>query len=116
MKGPHRHAVLAGGLLMLLSGCGISAEVEPVPAVATTSIDVTDNVFEPATAEVAAGETVVWRWVGEEEHDIVADEFEHAAQTDGTFEHRFDEPGTYAYRCNLHFEMVGVVKVTETSS
>jgi plastocyanin len=32
--------------------------------------------------------------------------------TEGTFSHRFTQPGTYDYLCTLHPNMTGVIEVT----
>jgi plastocyanin len=32
--------------------------------------------------------------------------------SEGTFHHRFDEPGTYDYVCTLHPNMTGTIEVT----
>jgi plastocyanin len=59
---------------------------------------------------------VTWRWQGEEEHNVVADDFESPTQTTGRFAHTFAEPGTYAYECTLHFFMRGEVVVTDADA
>lgn len=72
-----------------------------------------DNNFEPVAAEVAAGDTVTWTWEGEADHNVVGDAFESDVQREGTFEQRFDEPGTFDYRCTLHSGMTGTIVVTD---
>ena len=105
------------GLALVLAACsgdgGSSAAAqEPV---ATSQISVQDNNFEPEVAEVTAADTVTWTWEGSSEHNVVGDGFESDVQRDGTFERRFDEPGTYEYRCTLHGGMTGTVIVTDAS-
>lgn len=101
------------GLVLLLAGCGdeggSSASAQPV---ATSTISVQDNAFEPAAAEVAVGETVTWNWEGNSDHNVVGDGFQSDVQSGGSFTHQFDEPGTYEYRCTLHGSMNGRVVVT----
>jgi plastocyanin len=70
--------------------------------------------FEPATLEIAAGDTVTWTNADEELHAIVADDGSfHSRGIDGdvTFSLTFDKPGTYAYRCALHPHMSGTIVV-----
>lgn len=100
----------------LLAGCGAVGVVagvtdEPGPPVATSTVQVVDNDFDPPDAELAVGDTMTWRWEGEADHNVVGDGFESPVQNDGTFEHRFTQPGTYTYRCTLHGGMQGTVTV-----
>jgi len=100
--------------MALLAGCGAiasGATDEPGPAVATSTVQVVDNDFDPPDAELVAGDTMTWRWEGDSDHNVVGDGFESPVQRSGTFEHRFTEPGTYAYRCTLHGGMQGTVTV-----
>jgi plastocyanin len=114
---PQRYFLISSaiGLVLLLAACdnqgGSSASAQA--PVATSTISVQDNTFEPAAAEVAAGETVTWNWEGNSDHNVVGDGFESDAQSDGSFTHEFDQPGTYEYQCTLHGSMQGRVIVTE---
>jgi plastocyanin len=69
------------------------------------------NEFEPESMSVPTGTTVTWRWDEDVEHNIVADEFDSGNRSRGTFEHTFDNPGTYSYECTLHPGMTGEVTV-----
>jgi plastocyanin len=82
------------------------------PAGGGTTVTVDDNVFSPDELTVSEGDTVTWEWVGDEPHNVVGDDFESELQTEGTFEHRFDEAGTYDYLCQVHPGMEGAVEVT----
>jgi plastocyanin len=106
--------------LLLAVGCGGGAAGGLVDA--TAEVDAYDNSFRPGPLTVEAGTTVVWENRGRSYHDVVptdgggwgvtADTFGHGA----TYEHRFTEPGTYAYHCSLHGTptkgMVGTIIVT----
>jgi len=98
-----------------LSGCISQASGSPAASapVATNEISVMDNNFEPVAAEVTAGDTVTWTWEGEADHNVVGDAFESDVQREGTFEQRFDQPGTYDYRCTLHGGMTGTIVVAD---
>ena len=87
---------------------GPSASREPAEAVA-----VRDDLFEPEEVEVAAGETVEWNWEGNNPHNVSSDDFKSKIQTEGTFRHKFEDPGTYDYICTVHPSMVGSVTVTD---
>jgi plastocyanin len=67
--------------------------------------------FDPADVEVDAGTSVTWKWGGGVDHDVASDDFSSAIQNEGTFQHTFDQAGTYSYRCNLHPGMRGTVTV-----
>lgn len=103
---------------LLLTGCGGASAAgadEPGTPVATATVQVVDNDFEPPHAELTAGDTMTWRWQGSSDHNLVGDGFESPVQRDGTFAHRFSEPGTYEYRCTLHGGMDGTVTVITRS-
>lgn len=102
-------------LALALAGCSAQASgsTDTAAPVATTEVSVLDNNFEPVAAEIAAGDTVTWTWEGRADHNVVGDSFERDVQREGTFEQRFDEPGTYDYRCTLHGGMTGKIVVTE---
>lgn len=100
--------------VLMLTGCGaVVAGItdEPGPPVATSTVRVVDNDFEPPDARLTVGDTLTWQWQGDSDHNVVGDRFESPVQRDGTFEHRFTEPGTYTYRCTLHGGMRGSVTV-----
>jgi plastocyanin len=70
--------------------------------------------FEPATLEIAAGDTVTWSNSDDEIHAVVSDDggFRSGViEGDTQFAHTFDKPGTYAYRCALHPQMSGTIVV-----
>lgn len=85
-------------------------------------VDMTGSllVFEPATIEVKAGQTVVWKNSSREVHTVTADPDQATNARDVTlpkgaqkfdsgylnpsqsYEHTFRTPGTYQYVCTLH--------------
>lgn len=75
--------------------------------------------FEPAAIQIQTGTTVVWEWTGEGgQHNVVEEDgaFDSGEPEDGeeiTFEHTFEEAGTYLYVCEPHagLEMRGAVVV-----
>ncbi|EMA68679.1 halocyanin domain protein [Halorubrum aidingense JCM 13560] len=76
--------------------------------------------FEPAHVTVDVGTTVVWEWTGEGGgHNVyeVNERFESELTDEAgfTFEHTFDEPGTFEYVCTPHQTqgMAGSVEVVE---
>jgi plastocyanin len=74
-------------------------------------VRVDDNVFSPQVVTVAAGESVEWRWAGQNPHNVTADDFASPTRTSGVLYHRFERPGTHFYRCTIHTHMLGEVVV-----
>lgn len=78
--------------------------------------------FDPVAIEVSPGTLVRWVWTGDGgRHKVVHEGGEFESGMTGasgvTYEHTFDEPGTYLYYCEAHAEQVdmrGVVVVTES--
>jgi plastocyanin len=71
--------------------------------------------FEPAELTVAVGDTVTWTNNDSTGHDVAGDDFdsgESGGMAEGdTFEHTFDEAGTFDYVCTEHPGMEGTVTV-----
>jgi amicyanin len=71
--------------------------------------------FQPAEVTVSAGDTVTWTNNDSVGHDVTADSFssgEPGAMASGdTFEHTFEEAGTFDYVCTVHPGMEGTVVV-----
>jgi plastocyanin len=86
------------------------------PAVRASEVVVEDQEFNAPAIEVDAGTTVTWTFQDDDggefvAHNVVFDHFRSPDTTQGVYEHRFDEPGTYRYHCDLHFLMNGRVDV-----
>jgi plastocyanin len=111
-------AVLALALVAV-AGCGGSSDGEsagPGEAPEPNTVVLRDIAFKPKVLKVEAGTTVTWRFEDQGiSHDVKAEDGSFASEvTDsGTFEHTFDEPGTYPYVCTLHAtQMKGTIEVT----
>ena len=78
----------------------------------SATVDVIDNDFDPQTTTITAGESVLWTWTGNQEHNVQADDgsFASPTQTAGTFAHAFDTPGTYEYFCGIHSTASGTAQ------
>jgi plastocyanin len=77
-------------------------------------ISIEDFAFDPSVAIVPAGTEVVWRNADPAEHTVtsVSGDFgSDAIGSGGSFSRRFTEPGVYEYRCAIHPEMTGKVRV-----
>jgi plastocyanin len=96
-------------LMSLAAGCGACAAADA----RTLSVRIADMAFEPATVHAAVGDEIVWT-----NDDIV----DHTATAEGEAwdlevpvgkakSQRLAAPGTFAYRCRFHPNMVGSVTV-----
>jgi plastocyanin len=106
---------LAGLLALALSACSTSDAATDAPAADPGGPTVTleDLTYTPQTLTVPAGATVTWVWRdGAIAHDVKGDDFRSEVIAEGTFTHRFAQPGTYKYVCTLHPNMTGVIEVT----
>lgn len=82
---------------------------------AAATVRIVDFAFEPTNVAVPVGGAVSWRQAGAAPHTVTADggAFDSGIlDAGGEFGHRFTTPGTFAYRCALHPQMVGEVVVT----
>lgn len=76
--------------------------------------------FQPQTVEVPRGTTVVWENGDDTTHEptsgapgAIQPTFDVTiAGLDATGSFTFDQPGTYAYFCQLHTSMTGTVVVS----
>ena len=70
--------------------------------------------FNPEEVTIFTGGALMWEWDdGNIVHDVKGDDFKSELQKEGTFEHTFDEAGTYEYTCTVHPAMKGEVIVVD---
>jgi plastocyanin len=91
------------------------AEPGPEQAGEETVVNVTMS-FEPATVEIAAGDTVRWENTSGLPHTVTSTsggmDFDESLSSTGSVSITFDEPGTYEYECTIHPGMAGTVVVS----
>jgi len=96
-----------------LAACRQSDDIS-APAAGTVLVDMKDNFFQPETVTVTGGTTVRWTNKGTDVHTVTLDTVSLASEFLGPkwwFEARFDNPGTFAYHCARHPEMIGTLVV-----
>ena len=121
-------AALAGGLLLAGAVPALAQEL-PVDAsivqlqelpVDAPTVQLQGNAFLPGDAFVPAGTTVVFTNLDAEEHDVVPNDpnfsldmgfFSPVIAPGESWAFTFTVPGTYAYMCDLHANMVGTLTV-----
>lgn len=98
----------------LLASLATAAAVLAVagPALgAGKTVKVDDNFFRAKTVTITKGDTVTWKWVGSNPHNVKFASFSSKLQVNGTFKRRFTKRGTFRYRCTIHSGMTGKVVV-----
>jgi plastocyanin len=79
------------------------------------TVKVADYKFVSKTVHVKHGQTVTWKWVGEDPHNVTGKGFKSKTKKAGTFSHRFAKAGTYKYVCTIHgksYAMHGTIVVS----
>jgi plastocyanin len=98
-------------------GGGATTEEQAAPEASggSTEVSMKDIKFDPGEVTVNAGDTVTWVNDDSVGHDVTADGFKSGEpgemQNGDTFEHTFDEAGTFDYVCSVHPGMDGSVTV-----
>lgn len=69
------------------------------------------NYFAPASVDIAAGGTVTWVWSTATYHDVTGSFGSSGLRNSGAYSVTFSTPGQYAYECEAHPRMSGVVAV-----
>jgi plastocyanin len=84
------------------------------PAQTGTTVHIKNYTFVPASLTVVAGTTVTFVNDDDEPHTATARDksFDsEAIDTNGSWQHTFTKPGTYAYFCEMHPYMKGTLVV-----
>ncbi len=90
------------------------ADGDPVRGVSTVAVE--DGEFATPVIEVPAGTTVTWEFRDTDDgepvaHNVKGDGFLSPDVQRGRYRRTFERPGSYRYRCDLHFRMRGRVDV-----
>ena len=100
-------------LVLVTAACGSGAEgdeaAESSPAVAIAGF-----AYGPDALKVKPGTTVTWTNEDDFAHTVTAKDKSYDSkdiEKGGSFEHTFEEPGTYAYLCAIHNSMTATVTV-----
>lgn len=116
-----RVALTAGLLALVLAACGedegggaaAPTTTGDAPAAAGAqgpTVEIKTFIFSPDPIEVQAGDTVTFINRDATTHTVVGGTrkspdkaaIDGSLDQDGTFEHTFDEPGTFDYFCDIH--------------
>src|SRR3954451_13003377 len=102
-------ALIASTALVVLAGVSSAAAAADSQAIAIDNF-----AFTPSEVTVSAGSSLVWTNNQNVRHTSTADggAWDSGVLTSGTsFQFTFDTPGDFAYHCDIHPEMLGVVHV-----
>ena len=92
--------------LPALAAVALAAAALAPSAGAATTVRVDDDVFRPGSLTIRAGTTVVWRWVGDNPHNVTVtrgpSKFRSSTKRSGTFSKRIRRGGRYRIVCTIH--------------
>jgi hypothetical protein len=106
--GPIPYSIPLTGLDALGQAIEISAPPGALlPAASGSTINVGDRYFGLPNAEIKQGDSLTWRFAGNELHNLTLANGPLGIGTDNldagrTFTQKFDRPGTYRFFCALH--------------
>ena len=99
------------GFLEVRSGAPL---VKTEPKSEPGSVAIADFAFAPDTIEVEAGTEITWRNDDPTDHTVTSFDGDFGSDSlaaGDSFSRRFTTPGTHRYRCAIHPDMQGTVKV-----
>ena len=92
--------------LPALAAVATTAALAPAAPAATKTVRVDDDVFRPGSLTINVGDTVVWRWVGDNPHNVTVtrgrQKFRSSTKRSGTFSRRIRRGGRYTIVCTIH--------------
>jgi plastocyanin len=112
MRVPPRRTLAAALLLVPLLGVACGGSSGSSTGTKTNAVNVVDNNFEPATVQVAVGDTVTWTFKGSVAHNVTGPGFRSKTMKSGTYAYTFNSAGDVPYQCTIHAGMKGTVKVS----
>ena len=124
----HKSAVPAASIVAILAFAGVhgtsfglpgrdvTGAQDEIPAKARVLVK--DNYFEPRSTEILDGGQVIWKWRGENRHNIRFTKVPEGAprkgaslRAQGKWKRTFHRPGVYRYVCKVWSGMRGTVTV-----
>lgn len=96
------------------SSAGDAPTTTAATGVAGTEVDIADYAFAPTPLVASVGDTVTWTNQDDFAHTSTGDDDAWRSgdiEPGATFEHTFDEAGTFSYHCSIHNFMEGEIVV-----
>ena len=97
--------------LTALATAGAVAAVAAPSLAANKTVNAKDDFFQAKVVTIQKGNTVTWRFVGDNPHNVVGKGFNSGVRSSGTWKKKFRSRGTFRYRCTIHSGMTGKVIV-----
>jgi plastocyanin len=103
--------------LAAVTTAGVVCAVLAIPAFAATkTVRVDDDFFSPRTVTVKKNDTIRWRWVGENPHNVKSTSGpakinSGAPKVRDTYSKKMTRKGTYKVVCVVHPKMTGTIRV-----
>ena len=97
--------------LTALATAGAVALTAAPSLAANKTVRAKDDFFSAKSVTIKKGDTVTWRFVGDNPHNVVGKGFRSKVKDSGRYRKKFRSRGTFKYRCTLHTGMRGKVIV-----
>ena len=102
-------------ILSTLAIVGVAGAFAAPSLAANKTVKVADDVFKPKTMTVSKGTTVLFRWTGDNPHNVVVTsgpaKFRSDTKVSGTYKRKLKKKGTYRIVCTIHSNMKMTLKV-----
>jgi plastocyanin len=103
-------------LAAVLTGGAVCAALAIPAFAATKTVRVDDDFFSPRTVTVKRNDTIRWRWVGENPHNVKSTSGpakinSGSPKRSGTYSKKMTRKGTYRVVCVVHPDMKGTIRV-----
>ena len=82
----------------------------------TVTVTIRNMAFSPASVQINPGDSITWTNTDDRDHNVTARDGSFKSgniRAGGSFSHRFEKPGNFAYGCGYHPRMKGVISVSE---
>lgn len=98
-------------LISAVVTAGVILAVAAPALAATKTVKVADDLFKASVVKIHKGDTVTWKWTGNNPHNVTFRSFASKTQVNGRYKHRFARRGSFRYVCTIHSGMIGKVVV-----
>jgi plastocyanin len=106
MSNPLVVGLSAVPLCVIVAALPAAASGPEAGASATKRVTVGDNFFRQRSVTIDSGDTIRWRWVGRNPHNVTVTrgprKFNSSTKSSGSYAKRLRRRGTYRYICTVH--------------
>ena len=95
--------IVSVSALFAVLAAGAASSGEPTArASAAVTVKVGDYYYSRSSVTIRKGQTVGWRWVGDDRHNVKGPGFRSALKRSGTYSRRFNSTGSRRIICTIH--------------